>query len=135
MSWQDDIYNDVMARRAAVAPVETVAAPIIRQSRKGINKTEQRFLNDYLNPLVSMGGIDEIGDHESIRLKLANGVTLKPDFPTWKDGKLTFYEVKGSRVWEDSLIKLKVAASNYRHIRFYLCKYTKGVWMMQPVIP
>lgn len=145
MGWQDDIYAEALAgrtvagaklRKEATAQV-VVAAPaqIIRQSRKGPNKTEKRFLNEYLEPMRHAGEIDQIDDHESITLRLANGLRLSPDFPTWKDGRLTFFEVKGERIFEDSLVKLKCAANKFPHVKFILCKYVKGEWIKQEVLP
>jgi hypothetical protein len=108
---------------------------LIRQSSKGPNKTELRFLDECLKPLVQAGYLDEIGEHESITLRLANGLRYRPDWPAWAGAQLIFYEVKGARVWEDSLKSLKVAASKYRRFRFILCKYAKGEWIRQEVLP
>jgi hypothetical protein len=150
MRLTDDEYNALISRRQArlIESPESNGAKkaigqsrrepkkqIIRQSRKGLNKTEARFLNEQLKPMLACGFIDEIGEHESIRLKLANGLTYKPDFPTWAGDKLTFYEVKGERMWEDALKSLKVAAHQYRRFRFYLYKYVKGEWTWQEVLP
>lgn len=120
--------------RQAVAPAPK-AKPIIRQSTKEPNKTEQRFFLDKLAPWEAMGELDEIGDHESIVLKLANGLTLRPDWPTWKSDKLTFYEVKGGFIREDSIIKLKMAASKYPRFGFFLCQWKGGEWTIQEVRP
>jgi hypothetical protein len=143
MSWQDDIYNDVISRRAKAEPVSRRAAggslhsgagEVIRQSRREPNKTERRFEIEYLKPWLATGEIDEIGEHESITLRLANGLRYSPDYPTWKAGKLTFYEVKGAYVYEDAIKSLKIAANKYRHCRFFIYKYVKGVWVWQEVL-
>src|SRR5262245_4402461 len=112
-----------------------IAKPIIKQSRKEPTKPERLLKTLFLEPMLAAGKIDEIGEHESIRLKLANGLTYKPDYPTWKGDKLTFYEVKGEQVWEDSLKSLKVAAHQYKRFGFYLYKYAKGEWTWQEVLP
>jgi len=108
--------------------------PIIRQSKKQPNKTEARFIQDWLKPWLHDGAIDEYADHESIILRIANGLTLRPDFPTWKDGRLTFYEVKGAHIREDSLVKLKSAAHEFKHIKFFLCQWKEGRWFIQEVL-
>jgi hypothetical protein len=107
---------------------------IIKQSRKEPNKTELRFEMEYLKPWLAAGEIDEIGEHESITLRLANGLRYSPDYPTWKNDRLTFYEVKGERVWEDSIKSLKIAANKYTHCRFFIYKYVKGQWIWQEVL-
>lgn len=157
MRLSEDEYNALISRRSRKAGsspnsgVGTVASQprredddwkakllpptkIIRQSSKDLNKTERRFLNEILQPMLALGSLSEIGEHESITLKLANGLRYSPDFPTWAGDQLTFFEVKGARVWEDSLIKLKVAASRYQHFRFFLCKYVRGEWIKQEVL-
>jgi len=138
MSWQDDIYTDFIARRSAKAVAEPMphggATQIIRQSSRGMNKTETRFKLTFLEPMLAAGEIDEIGEHESITLRLANGLRYRPDFPTWKGDKLTFYEVKGAHVWEDALKSLKVAANKYKRCRFFLYKYSGGQWIWQEVL-
>lgn len=125
----------VIAALASLAEQSATAKQIIRQSRKELTKPERLLLSDFLKPMLAGGEIDEIGEHESIRLKLANGLTYKPDWPTWKGDKLTFYEAKGEQIWEDALKSLKVAAHQYKRFRFYLYKYTKGVWTWQEVLP
>jgi hypothetical protein len=146
----DDEYDALISRRkpALAEPPITVGAKkadgqsrrepkkqIIKQSRKELTEPERLLLSEFLQPMLAAGEIDEIGEHESIRLKLANGLTYKPDFPTWKDDKLIFYEAKGPRVWEDALKSLKVAAHQYRRFGFYLYKYVKGVWTWQEILP
>jgi len=148
MRLTEDEYNALISRRkpALAEPPAIVGAKkaagqprrdkqIIRQSRKELTEPERLLLHEFLQPMLAAGEIDEIGEHESIRLKLANGLTYKPDFPTWKGDKLTFYEVKGERVWEDALKSLKVAAHQYRRFGFFLYKYIKGKWTWQEVLP
>ena len=151
MRLTDDEYNALISRRTKAGLAEShdsgvgkatgqsrrvqQLTQIIRQSRKGLTKPEQLLLAEFLLPMLATGEIDEIGEHESIRLKLANGLTYKPDFPTWKGHKLIFYEAKGERVWEDALKSLKVAAHQYRRFGFWLYKYVKGQWTWQEVLP
>ena len=138
--WQDDIYEAAMAKKAkansASKPdVASASAQIIRQSKKEPNKTERRFLNEYLNIWKHEGRIDEIGEHESITLRLANGSRYSPDWPNWKDGRLTFYEVKGAFIREDAIKAIKSAANKYRHCGFVLYQYAGGEWAFQEVLP
>lgn len=137
MSWQDDIYNAAIEKRhkkAAGESSQSGGKQVIRQSRREMNKTERRFELEYLKAWLATGQIDSYGEHESITLRLANGLRYTPDFPTWKDGKLTFYEVKGAHIREDSIKSLKMAPNKYKQFRFFLCQYVGGEWIIQEVL-
>jgi len=108
---------------------------IIRQSKKELNKTERRFELAYLMSWKATGEIDRYGGHESIRLELANGARFSPDFPTWRDGRLTFFEVKGAKIWDDAKDRIKIAAREYPEFTFYLCQWKAGEWIIQKVLP
>lgn len=138
MSWQDDIYNDVMARRQA-AKVKAPLAPsgqVIRQSNKGPNKTELRFEQERLKVWLAAGLIQKY-EFEAVTLKLANGCKYTPDY--WAlsfDGRTQFYEIKARRmIWDDAIVKLKVATAKFDSYAFSLCAYEKGVWVIQEVLP
>jgi hypothetical protein len=109
--------------------------PVIRQPKKKPNLTERRFKREYLEPWLREGKIDEIGHHESIILNLANGCDYQTDWPVWKGHKLTIYEVKGAFQWDDAIVKLKVAARQFRRISFFICKFDEGRWRIQRVKP
>jgi hypothetical protein len=147
MRLTEDEYNTLISRRTkaglAEPPVngaheatgQSRCGQIIRQSQKKLTEPERRLRDQFLLPMLAAGEIDEIGEHESIRLAIANGLTYKPDWPTWKGDKLIFYEAKGERIWEDALKSLKVAAHQYRRFGFWLYKYVKGQWTWQEVLP
>lgn len=50
--------------------------------------------------------------YESVKLRLAGKCWLTPDYLTTR-GVQIFWEVKGERAWEDSIVKLKMAAETY----------------------
>jgi hypothetical protein len=143
MGWMDDTYAEAIAGRipagaklrkdAKTQIVEAAPAQIIRQSSREPNKTERRFENEYLKPMLVSGQIDRYGEHESIRLKIANGVTYTGDWPTWKDGRLALWEIKGPKVWDDAIVKLKASARAYPEIDFYICQWKGGIWIIQPI--
>lgn len=144
MGWMDDTYAEAIAGRIPAGAklrrdtraqvVETPAKPIIRQSRKGPNKTELRFENEKLKPWQSEGRI--VGyQFEAITLKLANGVRYTPDYVAYGIGAIRVYEVKGGFIREDAKIKLKFAAQQFHFFEFYLAQYEKGEWFIDRVLP
>src|SRR5215475_11073312 len=104
-------------------PREANNRPVILQPKKPPNQTELRFKEEYLLPWLAQRIIDEIGEHESINLNLANGCDYLTDWPVWKGNQLMIYEVKGKKQWDDAIAKLKVAARQFKRITFYICKW------------
>lgn len=113
----------------------TEGKPRIRQERLP-NKTEAAFalhvrrLRPYSNLKVYEQGIT---------LRLANGVKYKPDVFTWSgDNEFEAWEVKGFKR-EASIVRLKMAASVYPMITFYLVtkrkKQAGGDWQIEKVLP
>jgi len=139
MGWQDDIYNDVMARRADKAKEWMNCKPkklkkAIRQSGKGPNATEARFELEYLLPWQHLGEI--VGyQFEAITLRLGNGVRYKPDYLTYGPKGTRIYEVKGEWIEEDAKVKLKIAPRQFHFWEFYLAQWIKGVWTINKVLP
>lgn len=90
-----------------------------------MNKLESSFAA-YLEAEKQAGRILE-WRFESVRVKLANNTTLLPDFYVLTAGHFEeFYEVKGAHVWDDSLVKLKVAAAQWWWWTFKLVKRKKA---------
>ena len=106
---------------------------IINSPEEKLNKTEARFKLEYLSLWLHDGTIDRICKHESYKLPCGAGTWIAPDFPTWKDGRLTCYEVKGGFIREDAIAKLKACATINPEITFYICQYKAGQWIIQKV--
>lgn len=106
------------------------AKPRIRQNGAGLNKTEQAF-HDYL--------VSKFPDRkvlsQSLTLRLANGCRYTPDEITFcpKTQKTCAYEIKGF-ARDDAVVKLKVAASIFPWITFFLVTKTKAGWEIQEVL-
>jgi hypothetical protein len=134
------------SRRGAAESLDSGVGQVIRQSRresqpirqakkKQPNKTERRFEIEFLEPWKHEKSIADYY-FEEIKLKLANGVLYIPDYAVIEEiGALTIYEVKGGFIREDAKIKLKVAASQFKHFKFYLAQYDKGEWAITRVWP
>lgn len=146
-TWQDDLYNDYQKRRGTqtVAPVAESVKPIIRQSSKQPNKTEERFRLAYLEAWKATGEIAKFA-FEAITLKVANGCRYTPDWYVWPTMNTPlengypmprFYEIKARKmIWDDAIVKLKVAAALYPEYEFYLCAYDRKTgWTIERVLP
>ncbi len=102
---------------------------IRQQTGDGLNKLER----DFESHLLLTHARDEVRPH-GITLKLANGVRYTPDFFVCFPHPCA-YEVKGRHAWDDAIVKLKVAASNNRWLKFYLCSRVDGIWRIDDVQP
>lgn len=107
----------------------------IRQSSKPLmNKLETEYYHELLQKEVGEVGHVRV---QAITFRLANGCKLTPDF-TYTDKSpyaLNAVDVKGEHAWEDSLIKLKFAATTYPEIRWFLVWKENGEWKSQEVLP
>jgi hypothetical protein len=66
---------------------------------------------------------------EVITLKLADGCRYTPDFfIVVSPGQLRFCEVKGAHIWEDSLVKFKVARQQFLWADWQLHQRSKHGW-------
>ncbi len=68
--------------------------------------------------------------YEAIKLRIADRCHYCPDFTVVSpEGKLSFVEVKGPHIWEDSKIKFKAAKEMYPWAKFEMHQRLKGgVW-------
>lgn len=100
----------------------------LRQSSKGMNKTEQAFFDHCLKssprPPIS----------QAITLKLANGVRYTPDVIVPGTVPINAYEVKGF-MRDDAAVKIKFAAKEFPWIRFWLVTRRGGSWAYQKILP
>jgi hypothetical protein len=94
-----------------------------------LNKLE----TEYLGWLRTQGD-DWIGVM-AITLKLAHDCRLTPDFWAFDKSGLRAIDVKGPHVWEDSLIKYRVAARMFPFIRFVLATKNGLIWKHKDVKP
>lgn len=108
----------------------------IRQSVKPLlNRLEAEFLRKLEKTLPS--AITKLYS-QSVRLRLANGLTYTPDFFVFhRHGSPWAYEVKGKHAWDDAIVKIKCAATTYPYITFYMVWKDKqsGQWQEQHVLP
>ncbi len=127
-----------IARAEEVRKVEIVSMPkTMRQSTKGPNKTEAAFDHWFRAnyPTIQF-------EREGITLRLANGLRYTPDYAAFNpDRSIVLYEVKGApgaQIWDDSICKIKMAASKFPTIEFWLVRPTdksKTQWNFERVYP
>jgi hypothetical protein len=72
---------------------------------------------------------------QAITFRLANGVRYSPDWVRYSGVDMCCYEVKGRHIWDDSICKLKMAASVYPQIAWFLCDKPDGHWRECRVLP
>lgn len=134
--------SDDFIRRNASIPVATATqVPVksrLRQNTKGLNKTEAAYF-EVLKQAYPHCHVDS----QSVTLLLGNGVRYTPDFtvafyPVNQIQDLRAFETKGF-MRDDASVKIKVAASRYPWIQFYLVtkenKKDGGNWHVQHIIP
>jgi hypothetical protein len=100
-----------------------------------MNKTEQRFVEQYIAPRQLTGDIVWWA-FEGIKLRLAPNTYLTPDFDVmWKDGEVWLFDVKGAKhlVEDDSRAKLKIAADKYPFPIFLAWPEGKDGFHVEPV--
>lgn len=100
----------------------------IRQGEKGPNKLERAAL-EYLKR-TRMGWEFE---EQAIRFRLANGLWYKPDIVCLEHH--TCFEVKGPHAFRGGFENLKMAASVYPRLAWYLLWKENGKWCEQRVLP
>lgn len=103
--------------------------PRMRQDRgPKLNKTEAAF-----------AAFKRLGPdaRESLTFRIGNGVRYTPDFCVFlPSGAIVAYEVKGEHMWDDAAVKLKVAASLFPLVEFWLATpadRTKATWKIERV--
>lgn len=107
----------------------------VRQSSKPImNKLETEFYG-----ILCLKMVPDLIHCQAVTLRLANGVRYTPDFFVPQnehiDSKTEAYEVKGKWFTDDSNVKLKMAASIFKTINFYLAwKDEIGCWQEQRIL-
>jgi len=104
----------------------------LRQSQKPLmNKLEQEWFDRLL-----AGGAVKLRA-QAVTFRLANGLRFTPDLTYWdptKD-KPCADEVKGRHAWDDSIAKLKMAASLYPEWRWRLVYKVEGQWRTETILP
>ncbi len=117
---------------SGVVPESKKVKKRIRQSSKPLlNRLETEFYNEVLKSSYNPSFIFP----QAIRFKILNGSTLTPDFVVFSQ-PVRCYEVKGKFAWEDSLIKIRVAAKEFPMLEWVLVwKDDDGAWQKQLIIP
>jgi hypothetical protein len=116
--------SDFFAQKVSGQPKK-----LLRQSAKPLNKLEL----DFLARLVGQFGANNVFA-QSISFKLGNGVRFLPDFVVFYAGFVRCYETKG---WmrDDAAVKIKVAASKYPQIDWYLVWRNNNQFQEQRILP
>lgn len=94
-----------------------------------LNELEKRYLAWLENLRPTWLGV------QCITLKLGHDCRYTPDFWALDGQGLRAMDTKGEHTWEDSLIKIRVAARMFPFVRFLLVKQNGLVWDHKEVKP
>lgn len=71
---------------------------------------------------------------QAITFRLANGVRYTPDLCVIGAAGIDCFEIKGKKMWDDAIVKIKVAATIYPRIHWWMVWKKEGVWMEQEIV-
>lgn len=97
-----------------------------------MNKTEARFFE-----ILKLRHPGWRISFECVTLKLGDDCRYTPDFFV-EDGSCSIpicYECKNKQVWDDSIVKLKTAATQYPCFKFIKAQLIDGHWKETEIFP
>lgn len=99
------------------------------RNRHELNGTERRWF-ERLQIQLYDGEIREVIS-QAIKFRLAHPrCWYLPDFAVLhNDGALELQEIKGPRIWDDALVKFKVAREQYSGFRWSMWQWKKREWI------
>ena len=123
--------------------LESPKKRIKQSSKPTMNNLEQEFYDRHSSKCLKFPMLSQ-----RLTFVLANGVKYTPDFFCfdfqahvmesgllhYATGGPTAWEVKGRKAWDDAVVKLKVAASVYPQIAWWLVWKDKTGWRWQRVM-
>lgn len=113
------------------SPIDRLKA-LGRKKTGSMNKTERAY-SQYLQQLQHIGQIDWF-KYESVKLRLADNTFYTVDFMVMKsNGELEAHEVKGGYIFDDAMVKVKVAADLFPWPFFIVKKANGGRWEITKV--
>lgn len=116
---------------SAPVALQTTAKRVRQRSGDGMNKLERSALG-----MLRKRHPNWMFRPHCLRVEIANGVTMIPDIVGLEPGhRPHMIEVKGPHAWEDSLIKLKVAAREWPHFHWWLVWKKDDKWQSQEILP
>lgn len=115
-------------------PGYTAPKKRIRQNTKGPNKLEREAME-----MLKAQKPWLIFRFHTLTVILANGVRYTPDIVAFNKNPhistMSCVEVKGKQMWDDAVVKVKVAAHEWPHIKWGLMWKENGQWQTQEVLP
>lgn len=112
----------------------------LRQSTKpALNKLESAFVDELHRMYPSALSIEP----HAITFRIANGCRYTPDMIVdlgtdhqayGHSTRLIAFEVKGKKFWDDAIVKLKVTASQFPAVEFWLARRDKNAWKHQRIL-
>lgn len=129
--------NKVLQQLRQTCPIAQESKPMpakrIRQSTKPLSNPLETEFGQYLQ--ANYPNASTKFYEQAITLRLGNGLKYTPDWVVCISLRTYCFEVKGKHVWDDSIAKLKMAATVYPKWGWYLVWKQDGQWSMQKVLP
>lgn len=125
MSFTEEEAKKLLRNRRVVKKPEGLPKPLPFCSK--MNKTEQRYVNEVLDPKKYNKEIRE-WKFEPFNIRLADRTFYRVDFLVISN-VIEFHEVKGGFVRDDAIVKWKVAADQFPWFKWVLAKY-KQDWQI-----
>lgn len=95
--------------------------------RQEPTKLEAKFAREVLDPMVAVGALDGY-ECEGMTLRLPNIGAVTPDYVGWRDGVPSLFEVKGTRVGEATVLRMKLHAAARPWLRWRIYARRDGAW-------
>ena len=127
LGWKPDGKGGVIPVAGGEIEARPIDGPQIRMpSRKGPNRTEQRWYDDHKHEFV----IGQDFRYNAITLVLPSGTRYTPDWTVWTGSRLeTCIEVKGGHIHNDASIRaFKEAAAAWPMFAFEFAQWKGGKW-------
>lgn len=118
-------------RQSAAAFGGTLITSKQSSDEEKLNKTERRFLDEQLRGIKKPAWIGI----QAITLKIGMDCRYTPDFASIGENGLTFWEIKGAHIWEDSTIKIKSAARLFPWATFIRAQWKNNQWTETEIKP
>lgn len=104
------------------------ASAASKDPRARMNKTEARYLDERIMPMVAAGEVVR-WRFDEVRFCLGPQCWYKPDFYlVFADGHIEIHETKGGWIEEDGRIKFKATAAKFPEYTWDLWQWKGGKW-------
>lgn len=128
-------YQEILRRpgvRGAVDAKAAPAPPLPKPARLYRSKAEEAWAARL--EARRLAGEIRSWRFEAVTLKLGFDCRYTPDFyVVLESGAVELHEVKGGKAWDDAMVKLKAAATQFPQFTFVFARLIKTTWIVAEV--